>query len=335
MGIIHNFYLSIKRAKQGILNETKVDHKMKELFKNATLRQLRIFILSAEYQSYARAAEILDLSQPAISMQIKKLSNMAGINLFDKSGREIKLSPAGRAFLPYARQAIETLKGASDELGALKQARLGKIKLGMVTTTQYFSPYLTTQFSKKHPDIKLDITIANRRNIIHKLEVNEIELAIMGRTPQRLKVIEEQFYEHPYVIIAPGDHHLSGKTKIKPSELTGEHFLVREKGSGTRLIADHFFAEHQLNPPHLQEFSNNESIKQGVIAGMGLAVISAHTIHLEKNSHLITVIDAETMPQMRAWLVLHTQSKILSPAALAFKKFMEEDAPKHMRKIFN
>lgn len=307
---------------------------MEELFKNSTLRQLRIFILSAEYQSFARAAEILGLSQPAISMQIRKLSDMAGVDLFEKCGREVKISPAGRAFLPYARQVIETLKSASDELNALKQARLGKIKLGMVTTTQYFSPYLITQFSKKHPDIKLDITIANRKSIIHKLEVNEIELAIMGRTPQRLNVIEKQFYKHPYVIIAPSDHRLAGKKKITPSELSEEHFLVREKGSGTRLIADHFFAEHQLTPPHLQEFSNNESIKQGVIAGMGLAVISAYTIHLERNSNLITIIDVQSMPQIRAWLILHLDSKILSPAAIAFKEFMVEEAPKHMSNIF-
>jgi DNA-binding transcriptional LysR family regulator len=308
---------------------------MKDTLRNATLRQLQIFMVAAEYESYARAAETLYLTQPAVSMQMKRLAEMAETDLFVKSGRELKLTSAGKTLLPYVRQITQTIREAGEELDAIKGARHGQIKLGMVTTTQYFSPRLITEFNKQYPEIELDIVIANRRDIVNKLENNEIDLAIMGRTPRRVPVTAERFYDHPYVIIAPKSHYLSKQQVINPEHLTGESFLVRENGSGTRLLLDNFFTEHNIHPPKIYEFTNNESIKQGVMAGMGLAIISAHTIQLEKTIKLLSILDIDTMPIMREWYILHLTSKVLSPAGIAFQQFMQNQAPKHMSNIFS
>jgi len=308
---------------------------MKEALRNVTLRQLQIFMVAAEHESFAKAADILHLTQPAVSMQMKRLAEMVGIPLFAKSGRDLRLTLAGRSLLPYVRRMTQTLREAGEELDAINGLRHGHVKIGMVTTTQYFSPRLTAEFQKQHPEIQLDLTIANRRRIINKLESNEIDLAIMGRTPKRLEVNPTEFFEHPYVVVAGPSHPLSKKKNISPQDLNSESFLVRESGSGTRMIFDHFFIKNELKQPSIQEFSSNESIKQGVMAGLGLAVISAHTIHLERQADLLKVLNIKAMPAMRTWCILHLSNKVLSPSAEAFKQFMQTQAPGYMKSIFS
>ncbi|MGH1542202.1 MAG: LysR substrate-binding domain-containing protein [Arenicella sp.] len=308
---------------------------MKESLKNVTLRQLQIFLVAAEHESFAQAAQILYLTQPAVSMQMKRLAEMVGVALFSKEGRNLRLTRAGHKFVPYVRQITQTLREAGEELDAIKGMRKGKVKIGMVTTTQYFSPRLTAEFKKQHPEIELDIAIANRRNIINKLESNEIDLAIMGRTPKRLEVAVEEFYEHPYVVIASPAHPLAGQKNVTAQNLQDQQFLAREQGSGTRMILERFFVKNDLKQPAIQEFTSNESIKQGVMVDMGLAFISAHTIHLEKKSGLLAVLDVNKVPIMRSWLVLNLANKTLNPATEAFKQFVRNEGAGHMQAIFS
>ncbi|MEE4244287.1 MAG: LysR substrate-binding domain-containing protein [Kangiellaceae bacterium] len=307
---------------------------VKEALRNVTFRQLQIFLMAAEHESYAKAADLLHLTQPAVSMQMKRLAEMAEVDLFVKSGRELRLTSAGKTLLPYVRQITQTLKEAGEEIDAIKGVRHGSVKVGMVTTTQYFSPGLIMAFNKRYPEIELDVTIANRRDIVSKLEENELDVAIMGRPPRGLEVNSEKFYDHPYVMIAPKSHYLARQRAISAKQLQGETFLVRENGSGTRLLLEHYLLEYNLVPPKFIQFARNESIKQGVMAGMGLAIISAHTIHLEKSINLLQVLDVEEMPIMRDWYVLHLQSRMLSPAAEAFKSFMQADAPNLLDGMF-
>lgn len=307
---------------------------MRESLKNVTLRQLQIFLVAAEHESFLHAAEILHLTQPAVSMQMKRLAEMVGTPLFIKSGRNLRLTTAGKALIPYLKQINQTLKAASDELDDIKKSRQGKIRIGMVTTTQYFSPRLLAEFKKLHPEIEVEIAIANRKNIIKKLESNEIDLAIMGRTPKRLQVITEEFYEHPYVIIASPENPLASQQQIPALQLIDENILAREPGSGTRIILEQFFASHKVTPPELLEFNSNEAIKQAVMANMGVAIISAHTIHLETSARLLAVLDVENMPSIKTWFVTYLKNRHLSPAATAFKLFMNQHASKLMDKIF-
>jgi len=307
---------------------------MNESLKNVTLRQLQIFLVAAEHESFLHAAEILHLTQPAVSMQMKRLADMVGTPLFIKSGRNLRLTTAGEALIPHLKQINQTLKTASEELNNIKKSRQGKVRIGMVTTTQYFSPRLMAEFKKLHPEIEVEIAIANRKNIIRKLENNEIDIAIMGRTPKRLAVTTEEFYEHPYIVIASPENPLSNAKNISAQQLKKESILAREPGSGTRIVLEQFFASHNINTPELQEFSSNEAIKQGVIANMGIAFISAHTIHLETNAQLLSILDVDTMPTMKSWFVTYLKNRHINPASHAFKTFMEQHASKLMDTIF-
>ena len=204
----------------------------------------------------------------------------------------------------------------------------------MVTTSRNFGPHLVAKFQAEHPEAKLDIRIANRRNVIDLLESDEIDLALMGRTPRRVPVEATPFAKHPYVIIASPNHPLAGESNIDPSRLVGETFLAREAGSGTRMVLEHFFEDRGLDMPNIQEMTSNENIKQAVMANMGLAVISRHTFHLELMAGRLTELDVEGMPELRTWYVVHLQDKELNTAALQFKQFVQNEGPAFMADFF-
>ncbi len=308
---------------------------MQDSLKNVTLRQLQIFLVAAENESYAQAAQVLHLSQPAVSMQMKRLMEMVGVKLFTKEGRCLRLTHAGKMLLPHVRQLMQKLNEASEDLGAIKGWRKGRVKIGMVTTTQYFSPRLITEFKKQHPEIEFDLTIANRQNIVNKLKRNEIDLAIMGRTPKSLEVDAEEFYKHPYVVIASPEHPLSKQKEVTAEQLLQQQFLAREEGSGTRMMLEHFFIKHDLNQPELLDFYSNESIKQAVMVNMGLAFISAHTIHLEQKSQLLSILDVKSMPTLTSWFILNLSNRTLNPATSAFKEFIKTHGSNYMDEVFD
>lgn len=302
--------------------------------RHATLRQLQIFMVAAESQNFARAADILHLTQPAVSMQMAQLSEAAGVPLFEKRGRNLVMTRAGETLLPYAQRVAQTLREAGDALDALQGIQQGWVKIALVTTTRYFAPRLISQFHTQHPHVELDVSIANRERVIAQLEAGEVDLAIMGRPPARLPVVAEAFANHPHGIIAPPEHPLVGKKRIAPEKLAQQPFLYRESGSGTRAAMEFFFAEQGISPPLVQEMTSNESIKQAVMAGMGLAFISMHTIGLEQQTGHLVLLDIKGLPIVRTWYVLHSASKMLSPAAQAFQQFMLAQAPAYMESLF-
>jgi len=307
---------------------------MSDSLRHASLRQLSIFATAVEQQSFARAADVLHLTQPAVSMQMSRLTESVGLDLFEKSGRNLQVTRAGKALYPYVKRIMQTLSEASEEIDALKGLRNGKVKVALVTTARYFAPKLIARFSELYPEIKIDFSIANRRAVIEKLETNQVDLAIMGRTPSRLVVQAEAFADHPYVVVASPDHPFLKRKRLKPQKLADETFLAREPGSGTRMLMDHYFAENSLPKPTLQEMSSNESIKQSVMAGMGLAFISKHTIGLECQTGHLATLDVKGLPINRTWYVLHLADKSISPAATAFKAFMLEAAPGFIQDTF-
>jgi LysR family transcriptional regulator, low CO2-responsive transcriptional regulator len=307
---------------------------MTEPLRHATLRQLQIFIIAGETSSFARAAEALHLTQPAVSMQMSQLAESVGVPLFEKRGRNLVLTRAGETLLPYAQRVAQTLRDAGAASDALQGVRQGRVKIALVTTTRYFAPRLIALFHSQHRHIELDVSIANRENVIAQLEAGDVDIAIMGRPPARVAVVAEAFASHPHGIIAPPGHPLAGKKRIAPEKLDREPFLYREAGSGTRSAMEFFFAENQLNPPVAQEMRSNESIKQAVMAGMGLAFISMHTIGLELQTKHLVLLDVKGLPIVRTWYALYPANKLLSPAAQAFQQFMVAEAPAHMESLF-
>jgi LysR family transcriptional regulator, low CO2-responsive transcriptional regulator len=298
--------------------------------KNTTFRQLRVFTEVAKHLSFARAAEALHLSPPAVTMQIKELEGHVGFALFDRQGRQVSLTTGGEYMLVYARKMLATLKDAEDAAARLQRLEVGNLTIGMVSTAKYFLPRLLAQFRHEHTGIEIKLVVGNREQLVQMLQGNEVDIAVMGRPPTELATRAEPFAAHPHMFVAPTDHPL-----LKVGHPTTEHlkpysFIVRERGSGTRAAMEKFMSLQRLEPRVVMEMTSNETIKQAVMAGMGLSFLSLHTLGLELEHGLIAVLDVEGTPIVRAWNVVHTLSKMLSPAAEAFRYFMLENAESHL-----
>ncbi|MDZ4163262.1 MAG: LysR substrate-binding domain-containing protein [Burkholderiales bacterium] len=294
--------------------------------RNATFRQLRVFNEVARHLSFARAAEALHLTPPAVTMQIKELEGHVGLPLFERSGRKVSLTTAGEYMLVYARRVLATLKDAEDTAARLQHLETGTLTIGMVSTAKYFLPRLLGAFKREHEGIEIRLAVSNRERLVNMLQGNEVDIAIMGRPPTELATRAEPFAAHPHVFVAPVDHPLLKVGHPTVASLQPHGFIVRERGSGTRAAMEKFLEPYRTEPRMVMEMTSNETIKQAVMAGLGLSFLSLHTIGLELEHRLIAVLDVEGTPVVRAWNVVHTLSKMLSPAAEAFRYFMLEHA---------
>jgi DNA-binding transcriptional LysR family regulator len=298
--------------------------------KNATFRQLRVFTEVARHLSFARAAESLHLTPPAVTMQVKELEGHVGLPLFERTGRKVTLTTAGEYMLVYARKMLATLKDAEDAAARLQQLEAGTLTIGMVSTAKYFLPRLLTEFQREHEGIEIRLAVGNREQLVNMLQGNDVDIAVMGRPPKELATRAEPFAAHPHVFVAPTDHPLLRVGHPTMESLQPYGFIVRESGSGTRAAMEKLFESARFEPRISMEMSSNETIKQAVMAGMGISFLSLHTIGLELENRLISVLDVEGTPIVRAWNVVHTLSKLLSPAAEAFRYFMLERAESHL-----
>lgn len=299
---------------------------------NVTFRQLRVFTEVAELGSMARAAETLHLTPPAVSMQIKEVESQVGLPLFDRHGRTVSLSTAGEYFLVHARRLLAALKEADDAMARLKRVERGLLTIGMVSTAKYFVPHLLARFHEDHPGIDVRLRVlGNREQLVAQMHTGEVDLTIMGRPPREIATRAEAFAPHPLVFVAPPGHALLTVSQSPVSALAPYNFIVRERGSGTRSAMENFFAEHRFAPHIAMEMSSNETIKQAVIAGLGLSFLSLHTVGLELKTGLLKVLDIAGAPVMRTWNVVHLGSKVLSPAAEAFRYYVIEQGAAFLR----
>ena len=294
---------------------------------NVTFRQLRVFAEVARHLSFARAAQALHLTPPAVTMQVKELESQVGLPLFERQGRAVALTTTGEYFLVYAKRLLATLKDAEDAMARFRKLETGLLTIGMVSTAQYFLPSLLARFRDEHPgvDIRLRVT-GNREALLELLRANDVDLAVMGRPPSELATRAEPFAAHPLVFVGPAHHPLSAIDRPTARMLEPFPLVVRENGSGTRAAMEHFLRGNRVTLPITMEMSSNETIKQAVIAGMGLGFLSLHTVGLEVRSGLLHVLTIEGTPVMRTWNLVHLLSKLLSPAAEAFRYFILEEA---------
>ena len=290
--------------------------------RNVTMRQLQIFSSAARHLSFSRTSEELHLTQPAVSMQIKQLEHSAGLPLFERIGKRVVLTEAGGELYRYAQQVLGAIKDAEDILGAMKGLEGGRLTIGVVSTAKYFAPKLLALFNERHPKLELKLLVNNREAVVQMLSRSEIDLAVMGTAPRQLDAVAAPFARHPLVVVAHPGHPLAQRKRIPLTALEGETFIVREPGSGTRSAMERFFTERRIKVRVGMEISSNETIKQAVMAGMGLSFISQHTIGLELATEQLVMLRVEGLPVMRQWCVVHRAEKRLSPAADAFKHFM-------------
>ena len=291
--------------------------------RNISLRQIRVFTAVAQQKSFTRAARELHLTQPAVSQQLKLLEAEVGLPLFEHLNRGIHLTDAGEELLRYAQQINEVIRTASESFAAMRGLKRGVLKLGAVSTAKYFTPSLLSVFRTEFPQVIIKFTVGNREEIIRQIANNDIDLVIMGRPPKELVTTAEAFAKHPLVIIAAPDHPLANaKRKIPLKQLSSENFVIREQGSGTRASMEHVFKEREVNYSASMEVSSNETIKQAVMAGMGISFISKHTVSLELAAGKLVTLNVSGLPLLRDWYVIHLRDKRLSPITAAFRTFL-------------
>jgi DNA-binding transcriptional LysR family regulator len=290
--------------------------------KNATLRQLKVFESVARLLSFSRAAEELHLTQPAVSTQVKKLEEHAGNPLFEQFGKKIYLTPAGTELLQISRAIIQQFEAAENAMTQFKGVSGGKLNVGVISAGDYFFPRLLVEFASRHRGVTLNFTVHNREELLTCISENLTDLAIMVRPPEDLDTVNQPFAPHPYVIVAAPNHPLARQKGISRARLMREPFVVREKGSDTWNSMEEGFGGDLRNINIAMEIKSTETIKQAVIAGMGISFVSAHTISQELQTGSLSILDVEGFPVMLNWYVVHRRNKRLPPVAQAFKDFL-------------
>ncbi len=297
-----------------------------------TFKQLKTFFCVTRHLSFTRAAEELNLTQPAVSMQIKQLEAHVGQPLFERMGKKLYLSEAGRNVRHYAQTILQNIDDLEAELSALKGLDRGTLSISVATTAHYFAPKLLRIFYDRYPGITVRLDVTNRETLINQLENNDVDMVIMGRPPEEVDVEDGTFMENPLVLIAPANHPFGQEKSIQIQRLENEVFLVREIGSGTRKAMKRFFDQHDIHLSTGMEMSSDEAIKKSVQAGLGLGIMSRDAVQNELSLGHLIVPDVLHFPIMRHWHVMHRKGKRLSPIALAFKTFLLEEASQILKK---
>jgi LysR family transcriptional regulator for metE and metH len=298
--------------------------------RNVSLKQLRIVAAIARTGKVLGAAELLNVTPPAITLQLKQLEEVLRLPIFERSRDGMKLTEAGRILLDSATRIEAELAACAEGLNAMRGLTGGSVSIGVVSTAKYFAPAALGAFRRKHPDLDLKLFVGNREDTIRGLAVLEFDIVIMGRPPEGLDVKSAILGEHPHVIIARPNHPLAGKRRVTMRELGQEKFLMREPGSGTRGLMERIFARSQSQPKTGMEISSNETIKQAVMAGLGIAFLSAHTVAAEIETARLAILNVEGLPAWRQWRVVRHAAKRLTPPGTALWDFLRHEGSRFL-----
>ncbi len=290
--------------------------------RHATLHQLRIFAAVARHMSFARAAEELHLTPPALSIQVRQLAEAVGQPLFDQIGKKIYLTAAGEALTSACQDVLDRLEYFTQELAALQGLEKGSLRVATLSTTKYFIPRLLGGFCAEHPGVDTALFIGNRETLLERLVHNQDDLYILGQPPEHMNVVAEAFADNPLVVVSRSDHPLASEKDLEPSRLRDVSFILRERGSGTRLAAEKFFGRHGVTLKTRMEFGSNEAVKQSVAGGLGITVLSASTICAELASGELAVLDVCGFPLERKWYAVYPAGKQISPIVKAFMEYL-------------
>lgn len=297
-----------------------------DLARHLTLRQLQVFEAIARLGTFTEAAEELYLTQPTASMQIKKLSDAVGMPLFEQVGRKVHLTEAGREVYETCRDVFGSLSRLEMRIADMKGLKRGSLKLAVVTTAKYFAPHVLGHFKQRHPGIQVSLKVSNRERILERLTANEDDLYIMGHKPaDHLEIEAVPIAPNPLVVMAPRDHPLTEKRRIPLERIAKEPFIAREPGSGIRDATLRVFEARGLRPNIIMELSSNEAIKHTVAGGLGISVLSLHSLTLDGAMSAVAILDVKGFPIERQWYAMYPKGKKLSVIAQAFLEFMMEE----------
>lgn len=301
--------------------------------RSLNLHQLATFQVVAKHCSYVRAAEELHFSQPAVSAQIRQLEQSLGVKLFDQIGRRTHLTQAGEELYSYSQKIFSVINETLETLDALRSPQYGRLSVGADTTVgSYVIPGWLGKFHQIYPEVDISLEVLNRAALIDALVNNRIDLAVIGSVPDDIPVVIEPFARNELVLIASATHRLADLEDIPLTELAKEHFLLREVGSGTRAALENVFHDAALPLLISMQVGNNSAIKQGVAAGLGVALISRVALAMELETKRLVILDVEGFPIVRQWRIVHLKEKNLSATARAFKSFLIQHADKRLRR---
>jgi len=300
--------------------------------KNATLRQLRVFESAARHLSVTRAAEELHLTPPAVSIQIRQLEGHAGTELFERTGRGLRLTHAGEAALARASEILGLVRDAEEAIAGLGSLERGILDVGVINAGDYFFPWLIAAFRDERPGMRLRLTVANRDELLEHLAGHQVDLAVMSHPPTQSEFEVQPFAPHPHVIVAAPGHPLAKRRSVSLETVAREPLITREPGSATHLAMDQAFAEARIAPRVDMEIASNETIKQAVAAGFGLGFLSAHAVQLELELGRLAIVKVKGFPVMRQWYVVRLRDRRLPRLAEAFRTFLVKDGARLIRK---
>ena len=289
---------------------------------NVTFRQLRLFLALADTGSVSAAAKAMHVTQPTASMQLKEISQSVGLPLYEVVGKKLRLTDIGKELAVTARAIAQTWDSFQQNVDATKGLSRGKLRVAVVSTAKYFMPRLVGSFCKKYPAIDVSLEILNRDGVVQRLRENLDDLYIMSLPPADMDLGDEVFMPNPIVVIAPTTDPLAKRRQIPLDELRQRRFILREKGSGTRMAGDQHFRKLKFRPDIRLELGSNEAVKESVAGGLGVGLVSRHALHGLQKEHGVSVIDIEGFPLPSAWHIVHPASKKLTPLALAFKQHL-------------
>jgi DNA-binding transcriptional LysR family regulator len=287
-----------------------------------TLQQLKLFEAVSRNGSFTRAAEELHLTQPAVSIQIKRLEEQVGLPLFEQVGKKIFPTAAGKALYQASNDILERVSQLKDTVADLQGSIKGPLQLSVVTTSKYFMPHLLGAFLQQYPEVEPKLRFTNRATVMQRLQDNLDDFVVMGQIPANPALEAYPFLENILVAVAHPNHPLLQKSNITLEELAQQRFLVREQGSGTRMVLERQLEKHGLTIDPYMELGSSEAIKQAVMAGLGIAVLSLHSLTLERKAGLLTVLNVEGFPLKRRWYAVHLKGKKLSLVARTFLDFI-------------
>lgn len=291
-----------------------------------TLRQLQCFSAVAKNLSYTKAAEELHLTQPAVSMQIRQLEQQAGLPLTEQFGKKIHLTEAGEEVYRYARSILQQVDEMDVVLDRLKGFSGGRLRIAAISSANYFAPRLLGTFYQRYPDVSVSMDVINQKAVMQLVIDNEVDMAIMGQPPDDPQIEAVPFMENPLIIVAPPEHRLAGRKRIQLKELEKEVFLLREPGSGTRGAMERFFREQKLKLTTGMGMGSLSSIKQGVVAGLGLALLPRNAVRNELQYGQLVELKIRGLPIERHWYVVMHKGKRLSVAAEQFRQLLVDEA---------
>lgn len=294
--------------------------------RHTTFRQLEVFEAIARLGSFTRAAEELFLTQPTASMQIKKLKNTIGLPLFEQVGKRIYLTDAGKALQSTCREIFDTLNNFEMLVSDMKGLKQGKLRLAVVTTAKYFAPRLLGAFCKQFPGIDVSLEVSNRERLLERLSDNQDDLYVLGQPPEDFDVVYESFLDNPLVLLAPNNHPLINKRNISLQRIVQEPFIMREPGSGTRIAVERLFRKHKLELNVRMELGSNEAIKQAIVGGLGISVLSRHTLALDSALGQLAILNVKHFPIKRQWYAVYPASKQPTIVAQTFLEYIRSAA---------